>query len=108
MGEDTRDLRGDGCCPTQIPPRPATGGTPGDDSLEGRVFLGDDVFVFESVSEQVWYGGGTMDTRFLTEHPLKIASELRGAELASPLRRRAAFVLDFAVLRDLARGSGRV
>jgi hypothetical protein len=48
-----------------------------------------------------------MSKRFLTEHPLKVAPELRGAELASPVRRTAAFVLDFVVLRDLARGRGR-
>ncbi len=48
-----------------------------------------------------------MNTRFLTEHPLPVAEELRGAELASPLRRTAAFLLDFAVLRDLARDRGQ-
>jgi hypothetical protein len=60
--------------------------------------VGEDIPVGKSASEQVWYGGGTMSTRFLTEHPLKVAAELRGAELASPLRRTAAFVLDFVVL----------
>ena len=65
------------------------------------------MFVFESASEQVWYGGGTMSTRFLTEHPLKVPPELRGAELASPLRRAAAFVLDFAVLRNVRQGRQR-
>jgi hypothetical protein len=48
-----------------------------------------------------------MSTRFLTEHPLKVAPELRGAELASPLRGTAAFVLDFAVLRNLRQGRQR-
>jgi hypothetical protein len=48
-----------------------------------------------------------MSTRFLTEHPLKVAPELRGAELASPLRRAAAFVLDFVVLRNVRQGRQR-
>ena len=48
-----------------------------------------------------------MSTHFLTEHPLKVAPELRGAELTSPLRRAAAFVLDFAVLRNVRQGRQR-
>ena len=75
--------------------------------MGGRNFLGNDVFVFESASEQVCNGGGPMSTRFRTDHPLKVAPELRGAELASPLRRTAAFVFEFAVLRDLVRGRGQ-
>ncbi len=39
-----------------------------------------------------------MSTPFITEHPLQVAPELRGAELASPLRRTLAFVVDFIVL----------
>jgi hypothetical protein len=48
-----------------------------------------------------------MSTRFVTEQPLQVAPELRGAELASPLRRTAVFVLDFAVFRGLDRGRGQ-
>ena len=48
-----------------------------------------------------------MSRRFLTEHPLKLVPDLRDAELASPLRRTAAFVLDVAVLRNARQGRQR-
>lgn len=39
-----------------------------------------------------------MSTRYLTEEPLHVVPELRGSELASPLRRALALAVDWAVL----------